>query len=129
MADHGVVVVDREADAEDMIRGRRELHAVLGPAHRPRDLDVALGALLLDGAGLVQQPRDRRGAPVDRLRSFHRADLDFQVVDAEARDRRQDVLHGVDLYVARTENGATPGVRIEVRVLGTYQDFGVPRQV
>ena len=124
-----MVVVDGEADAESVVRRGRELDAVFAPAHRFGHLEVALGALLIFQAGVAQQARDRRRAAVRRLGSLHRRSLDLEIVDAETRDRSQDVLHGVNLHVALLEDRAASRPGVEMGVLGPDLDFRPARQV
>ena len=127
--DQRVVVVDDEGDAVALVGHRRQRHAVLRPGHRPRHLDVALRAVLFDEPRLGEYLREGRGAAVRGLRHFHRRSLDDEVVDPEPRDRRQQMLHGVDLDAVLLEDRAPAGARIEPRVLGTDRDFGPVRQV
>ena len=98
-------------------------------AHRLADLDVAGRLVLIEQSGLEERGGDRRGTAVMPLGHLHRARLDDQVVDAEPGDRREDMLHRMDLHAVLLQDRAASGTRIEVRVLGTDPHLGSVRQI
>ena len=59
------------------------------------DAQIALRRVLLVDAGRLQQEHERAGAAVHD-RQLGAGDVDVQVVDAEARERRHQVLDGRD---------------------------------
>ena len=124
-----VVVVDRERDAEAVGRNGRELDRPLAQRHRPRDLEVPPRRLLVDDLRALELLREGERRAVLGLDDLHRGGLDHEVVDAEARHRREHVLHGVDLDAVLGEDRAPPRLRVVGRVLGADVNPGAPRQV
>ena len=61
------------------------------------DLQVLKRRVLLDESGLREDVDERLTAPVDRLGRLVGVELDRDVVEPEARERREDVLDRVDV--------------------------------
>src|ERR1051325_2354312 len=94
--DHRMAKIDGERQFVAFIG--LESRPLIAPAHldAARDAQEALGRGLLDDAGLLDEQHEWRCAAVHdwKLRSV---EVDVEVVDAQAAERRHQVLDGVDL--------------------------------
>jgi hypothetical protein len=96
--DERVVEADAVGDLEVVRRIQRDALVALAERDRPEDLQVLLGGCQFLDARLVQdQVHERRGAAVHD-RHFRAVQLDDDVVDAERRQRREQVLDGLDRH-------------------------------
>ena len=101
-----------------------EARPLVAVAHLDRrdDAQVALGRVLLDDARRLQQEDERPGAAVHD-RDLGPGDVDVQVVDAEAGERRHEVLDGRDRWRRRASASTTAACR---RRVGASRGNGRP---
>ena len=104
-AQHGDGVGERVAHRELLGRDGDEGDVVLDDVDGVAERELAEGCVLVEHAGLAQDLGEGRGAPVadgDLLG----VELDLEVVDPAAVDRREEVLDGVDVGAVLRQAGA-----------------------
>ncbi len=123
-AQHRLVVLDREADAKAVVGQGEQLDIVLDQADRLLDLEVAYRRALAHDSGLLDAGDVVRAAAVGRLRGLVAVQFDDDVVEAEAGQGGQHVLHRVDAVAVARERGVAKLLRHrrrEVDVNGKIQ--------
>jgi hypothetical protein len=110
----GVVEIDLEAELVAVVRIKPcPLHVgalAFAHFHRLHEAHETLGRALQLDARALQQEHEGRGRAVEN-RHFLGADVHIQVVDAQARAGRHQVLHRVHLGAAGRDGGGHAGVR------------------
>ena len=104
MPEQRMIEADRVADLEAIGRIEGDALVALLELHRPEDLDRLARRGELLHAGVLNQVDPRRRAAVHD-RHFGLVQLDADVVDVEAAERRQQVLDGLDGRRAGREPG------------------------
>jgi hypothetical protein len=99
-----VVVADAVGDLEVIRREQRNPLVAARNRNRPDDLQILARRLQGLQPRLVNQIDERRRAAVHD-RHFRRIQLDDDVVDAHADERRQQVLHRLDGYLVARQPG------------------------
>src|SRR3546814_885998 len=85
--------------------------------HRVLDADEALGRALLDDAAGLQQEHERAGRAVHD-RHFGRGQVDVEVVDAQAGERRHQVFDRLHPGAVARQAGAQGGFADQLGVRG-----------
>jgi hypothetical protein len=118
-----VVVADAVGDLEVVRRVERDPLVAARERNRPDDLQVLARGRQLLHARFLNQVHERRGAAVHD-RHFRRVQLDQHVVDAEADERRQQVLNRFDRHLVARERRGQLNAR---QVLDVGRDLAVPQ--
>ena len=104
-----VVEVDREPDAEAVVRLEPGDLVAVADLDRALDADEALGRCLFGDAGGLQQEHERTGGAVHD-RHFRRGQVDIAVVDTQTGQRRQQMFDRHDLARTAAQAGAQHGL-------------------
>ena len=107
--DGRMVELDREAEAEPVKRFEPGQLVAVAHFHRLADTDEALGCVLFDDPGRLQQEHEWPGRTVHD-RHFRCGQIDHGIVDTEAGQRRHQVLDGLHLDAVAAQAGAERGL-------------------
>src|SRR6266850_2414653 len=116
--DRRVLVVERVADAERVRWNDLHPSAVVADPERARNRQRPQPRRLLDAAGEREQRHERLGASVER-RDLGPVHLDLEIVDAEPRDGRHQMLDRLDPRAVHADRGRV--VRVDDAV-GSRRD-------
>ena len=106
--------VDRELETESVVRIEPCPLVTMTHLDGLADADEALGSVLLLDAGRLDQEHEWRRAAIHD-RDLRRGQVDVQVVDAETRERRHQVLDRRDAHALVLEARRQSGVLDDVR--------------
>ncbi len=115
--DHRVVELHREAQLESVVRLEARDLVAFGHFHRAGDADEALGGVLLDNAGGLDEKHERTGGSVHD-RQLGRGQLHVGVVDAQAGHGRHQVLDRLHLGAFAGQARAQGGLGDQLRAGG-----------
>jgi len=110
-----VVEHDRERDPEAVERVKARPLVAIAHLDRLADPEEALRRALLLDPGALQQVDERARAAVQD-RNLGTGEVDIQIVDPEARQRRHQVLDRRNLRAAALERAAQPRVGDRARI-------------
>ena len=116
-----MIEFDGEAQAETVVRLETGDLVAVAHFHGLEDADEALGRVLFDDAGRLQQEHEGAGGTVHD-RHFGRRQFDVEIVDAQARQRGHQVLDGHRLGALAGQTGAEHGLGHQVGAGGDLDD-------